>query len=186
MKTPGVLALQGDFARHAQMLTELGMNCREIRSAGDLEGIDGLVIPGGESTTIGKLLMRNGMFEPLRNLAAHGLPILGTCAGAILLASEIEGYDQPHLGLMDITVRRNAYGRQIDSFEADVLFRDGGRVHGVFIRAPVITGVRAPAEVLAEFEGLPVLVRQGRLLACTFHPELTGDARVHRLFAGLA
>jgi 5'-phosphate synthase pdxT subunit len=186
MKTPGVLALQGDFARHAHMLADLGLGCREVRSVEELEGIDGLIIPGGESTTIGKLLVRYEMLDPLKALAGRGLPILGTCAGAILLARDIEGHDQPHLGLMNISVRRNAYGRQIDSFEAEVRLKEGGLVHGVFIRAPVISSVSAPAEVLAEFEGLPVLVRQGKLLACTFHPELTGDTRIHRLFAGLA
>jgi len=187
MKNIGVLAIQGDFSKHIEAVQKAGEVAREVREAKDLEGLDGLVIPGGESTTIGKLLDRYGMLEPISDMARAGKPIFGTCAGAILLAKGIEGSDQVRLGLMDIEVKRNAYGRQIESFEADIPCPAIGEipVRGVFIRAPIIAAVKDGAAVVAEYEGKPVLVRQGNLLACTFHPELTGDLRVHRYFLSL-
>jgi len=177
----GVLALQGDFQAHLQALREAGAEALEVRTAADLASIDGLVIPGGESTTMLKLLEVEGLFG---ELAAFGKakPIFGTCAGAILLASEVENPAQASLGLMDLTVERNGYGRQIDSRIAEIEM--GGKpVEAVFIRAPIIRRVGAGVQVLSSYDGHAVLVEQGRHLAATFHPELTGDVRVHRYFA---
>ena len=181
----GVLALQGDVREHLAALESAGATALEVKHADTLAGIDALVLPGGESTTIGKLLDRFELLEPLRERAEAGMPLYGTCAGMILMAKEIVG-DQPaphRLGVMDVAVRRNAYGRQVDSFEADL------EVHGVddpfravFIRAPEVESTGDEVEVLARWEGRPVLVRQGHLLASSFHPELTGDSSVHRLF----
>ncbi len=184
MKTVGVLAIQGDFSKHIEAVRAAGVDAVEVRETKDLEGLDGLIIPGGESTTIGKLLDRYEMLEPMAEFAKEGKPVFGTCAGAILLAKSIVGSDQVRIGLMDIEVKRNAYGRQIESFEADIPCPVIGEIplRGIFIRAPVIAGVRDGVAILAEYEGRPVLVRQGNLLACTFHPELTGDLRVHRYF----
>ena len=184
----GVLALQGDFAEHAAMLRRLEVESREVRVPGDLEGLDGLVIPGGESTTIGKLLETYALLEPVRDLGASGFPIWGTCAGLILLATDV-GARQPVLGLMDMTVERNAFGRQIDSFETDLSIDGlpGGAFHAVFIRAPIVTGVGDDVEVLAKLDdGRIVAVRQGNLLGTAFHPELTTDARLHGLFVNMA
>ena len=190
----GVLALQGDFAEHGAALRRVGpvhsepVEVREVRTAGELEEIDGLVIPGGESTTIGKLLRDFGILEPLRRRVACGLPVLGTCAGAIVLAREVDGLPQPLVGLMDISVRRNAYGRQMESFEVDVDVPDLGDppLRAIFIRAPSITFVGSGVRVLARLpDRSPVAARQGSLLALSFHPELTGDARMHRYFAGM-
>ncbi|MDE2990983.1 MAG: pyridoxal 5'-phosphate synthase glutaminase subunit PdxT [Chloroflexota bacterium] len=184
----GVLALQGDFAEHAAMLRRLGVESREVRVPRDLEGLDGLVIPGGESTTIGKLLETYALLEPVRDLGASGFPIWGTCAGLILLATDV-GAPQPLLGLMDMTVERNAFGRQTDSFETDLDIDGlpGGAFHAVFIRAPIVSGVGDDVEVLAKLDdGRIVAVRQGNLLGTAFHPELTTDARLHSLFVEMA
>jgi 5'-phosphate synthase pdxT subunit len=185
--TIGVLALQGDFAEHMATLTRIGVDTREVRKAGDLEGVDALIIPGGESTTIGKLMARYRLDEAIRARAQQGMPIYGTCAGLILLAKEIEGSRQPRLGLMDIAVIRNAFGRQIESFEADIPFAPtlDQPIRGVFIRAPIVSRVGAGVQVLSTFEDKIVAVQQGNLLATAFHPELTDDTRVHRYFLTL-
>jgi 5'-phosphate synthase pdxT subunit len=182
--TVGVLSFQGDFQKHYELLLAMGEDVRYVRRADELAAIDALIIPGGESTTIGKLLVRFGLMEPVRERVRAGMPILGTCAGAILLAKQIQDSDQDRIGVMDITVVRNAYGRQIESFEADLPVDglDGEPMRAVFIRAPVIVAAGPNVEVLAEFEGRPVIVRQGNILAATFHPELTGDPRLHALF----
>jgi 5'-phosphate synthase pdxT subunit len=171
----GVLALQGDFEAHAGVLTRLGAEARIVRTPADLEGLDGLVIPGGESTTMTLGIEREGLAEPLRELVREGTPVLATCAGMIVL-------DRNHLGLLDLTTRRNAFGRQVRSFEADLRLPDLGDVplRGVFIRAPWVEEHGADVEVLAEVDGHPVAVRQGQVTAVAFHPELTGDARLHR------
>jgi 5'-phosphate synthase pdxT subunit len=173
----GVLALQGGFAAHEGMLRDLGAEVREVRVPADLEGLDGLVIPGGESTTMTLGIEREGLAEPLRRLAAGGTPVLGTCAGLIML-------DREHLGLMDVSCARNAFGRQVRSFEADLDFAGlgGGPLHAVFIRAPWIVDRGPGVEVLAEVDGHPVAARQGSLLAVAFHPELGEDPRVHQVF----
>jgi pyridoxal 5'-phosphate synthase pdxT subunit len=173
----GVLALQGDFEAHARMLRELGADVREVRVPGDLDGLEGLVIPGGESTTITLGVEREGLAEPLRELARSGTPVFGTCAGMIML-------DRSHLGIMDIETRRNAFGRQIRSFEADLDIPgvDGPPVRAVFIRAPWVEVCGDDVEVLAEVDGHPVAVRQGNLLVISFHPEIAGEDRLHRLF----
>jgi pyridoxal 5'-phosphate synthase pdxT subunit len=171
----GVLALQGDFEAHIRALEELGAQARAVRTAGELDGLDGLVIPGGESTTMTLGIEREQLAEPLRRLVQAGKPVLGTCAGLIML-------DRDHLGLLDVSARRNAFGRQLHSFEADVdLGLDGGRaLPAVFIRAPWVEEHGDEVEVLAEVDGHPVAVRQGRILAVAFHPELTDDRRLHR------
>jgi 5'-phosphate synthase pdxT subunit len=184
----GVLALQGDFREHAAAVSRLGAEPVLVRTKEDLEDIDALISPGGESTTIGKLADRYGLVEPLRGLIGDGLPTLGTCAGMIFLASGTTAHDpQTQLGVLDAVVERNAFGRQVDSFETD-LEVDGldERVHAVFIRAPWIDRVGPSVEVLAEVDGHPVMVRQGRVLATSFHPELTSDARVHTLLLSMA
>lgn len=187
MATVGILALQGAFLEHARSVAACGARAVEIRKPEQLYGCDALIIPGGESTAIGKLMDQFGIFEPVCRFGAEGRPIFGTCAGMVLLAKEIEGSEQPRLGLMDITVRRNAFGRQVDSFEADidVPVLGGPPVRGVFIRAPYVTAVGPGAETLAVFDGKVVLVRQGRLLAGAFHPELTTDTRLHEYFLSL-
>jgi pyridoxal 5'-phosphate synthase pdxT subunit len=173
----GVLALQGDFEAHAKLLRELGAEPREVRVPGDLDGLDGLVLPGGESTVMTLGIEREGLAGPLRELAGNGTPVLGTCAGLIML-------DRDHLGAMDIVARRNAFGRQVQSFEADldVAGLEGGPLRAVFIRAPWIEEHGEDVEVLARLDGHPVAARQGKLLAVAFHPELSGDRRVHELF----
>ncbi len=186
-KTIGVLALQGAFREHRLMLEQLGANVRLVRWPADLEGLAGLVIPGGESTAIAKLLAIHGMYEPVRAAHAAGMAVFGTCAGAILMARWIEGArpDQEALALMDVRIRRNAYGRQIDSFETAVPFSgiEGGPVKGVFIRAPRFADLGPGVQVLSTSEdGEPLAVREGRALAVAFHPELTDDARVHAYF----
>jgi 5'-phosphate synthase pdxT subunit len=178
----GVLALQGGFAAHAKVLRSLGADVREVRTPADLEGLDGLVMPGGESTTMTLGIEREGLAEPLRRVAGAGIPVLGTCAGLIML-------DRDHLGLMDIVSRRNAFGRQVRSFEADldVTGLEGGPLRAVFIRAPWIEEHGDEVEVLASLDGHPVAVRQGHLMAVAFHPELSGDRRLHeRFLAGVA
>ena len=175
----GVLALQGDFREHARVFAEAGATPVEVRLPADLDGVDCLAIPGGESTTIGKLARTYDLVEPIRERARAGMPILGTCAGMIVLAREVEG-GEPLFGLMDIAVRRNAYGRQVDSFEADIDVRGiDHRVRGVFIRAPWIERIGDAVDVLAEFEDRPVVLEQGNLLATSFHPELVGETGIH-------
>lgn len=181
----GVLALQGAFIEHEHMIESLGAEAVEVRLPEQLESLDALIIPGGESTTIGKLAVTYNLVEPLRKFAQEK-PVWGTCAGMIFLAKDI-GRDQPLLGLMDIQVNRNAFGRQVDSFETDLTIDglEGDPFHAVFIRAPLVTGVdeKAGVEVLSRLEdGGIVAVRQNHLLATAFHPELTGDARMHELF----
>jgi 5'-phosphate synthase pdxT subunit len=174
----GVLALQGDFREHAAMFASCGATPVEVRTVEQLGAVDVLAIPGGESTTIAKLARMDGLVEPIRERIAGGMPVFGTCAGMIVMADEvIDG--EPLLGVMDIAVRRNAYGRQIDSFEADVEVRRLGPVRAVFIRAPAVERVGADVEVLAVHEGRPVLVRQDSLLSAAFHPEIAGDPRLH-------
>ena len=185
----GVLALQGDFAEHIEMLRSIGVDAVEVRLPAQLAQIDALIIPGGESTTITRLLDIYELREPIRSLGLEGLPIWGTCAGAIVLAKEATGLDRPNLALMDIDVRRNAFGRQLDSFEEDLHVPALGDApfHAVFIRAPVIERTADSVEVLATLaDGAIVAAREGALLATSFHPELTGDARFHRLLVGLA
>ena len=184
--TIGVLALQGAFKAHVAKLDELGVRSREVRQPIDLDGVDGLVIPGGESTTISKLLEISELFDPIAGLLSNGLPVFGTCAGLILLADKIEDgrEDQRSFGRLDVDVQRNGYGTQIESFETalDTTVTDQP-VHAVFIRAPRISRVGADVEVLAESQGEAVFVRQGSALGVAFHPELSKDARIHRLFA---
>jgi 5'-phosphate synthase pdxT subunit len=185
----GVLAMQGDFREHVARLREAGADAFEVRTAEQLAACDGLILPGGESTTIARLLLAFGLLEPLRARIREGLPVWGTCAGAILLARDAPGLDRPSIGAMDIAVERNAFGRQVDSFEVDleVAGVPGGPVHAVFIRAPVITHAGAGVRVLAALaDGRIVACREGALLATAFHPELTDDTRMHRLFADIA
>ena len=170
--TVGVLALQGDFEAHAKVLRELGATPREVRTPDDLEGLDSVVIPGGESTTMTIGMEREGLAEPLRKLVASGVRTLGTCAGLIML-------DRDHLGLLDVTTKRNAFGRQLQSFEADLEI-EGESMTAVFIRAPWVDEAGEGVEVLAEVDGHPVAVRQGNILAVAFHPELTNDVRLHQ------
>ena len=180
----GVLALQGAFREHVAAVTRLGATAREVRQLKDIDGIDALIIPGGESTTMGKLLNEWNMLEPLRQRILDGMPVYGSCAGLILLCREIENSDQPRLGVLDATVRRNAFGRQVDSFETNLNIPEIGAdpIPAVFIRAPVITGVGAGVTVLAEVKGQAVAVRQNNILATSFHPELTPDTRMHSYF----
>ena len=185
----GVLALQGAFRDHQKVLEKLGARTRLVRLPGDLEGLDAIVIPGGESTTMTILLERMGLWEPLRKALADGLPALATCAGMIVLASDITDgrAGQRGFGLLDIAIRRNGYGRQVDSFEADldVDGLDGRRFPGVFIRAPLVE-TTGNVQVMASYDGHPVAVKQGRIMALCFHPELSGDRRLHREFVRLA
>jgi pyridoxal 5'-phosphate synthase pdxT subunit len=176
----GVLALQGGFEAHERMLRGLGARTREVRVPGDLEGLDGLVMPGGESTTMTLGIAREGLAGPLRELAAAGVPVLGSCAGLIML-------DREHLGLMDILAARNAFGRQISSFETDLELRglDGGPMRGIFIRAPWIAEHGPRVEILAEVDGHAVAAREGSMLAVSFHSELSDDDRLHRFFLAL-
>ncbi|GBC82739.1 Pyridoxal 5'-phosphate synthase subunit PdxT [bacterium HR10] len=183
----GVLAVQGDFAAHGRVLEQLGVPWCEVRHPEQLSEISGLILPGGESTTMLKFLFEEGFLEPLRDFARRGGAFFGTCAGAILLAREVTNPHQPSLGFLDISVQRNAYGRQINSFVDRVLSPAFGPppLEMVYIRAPIITRVGPGVEVLAEHGGHPVLVQQGRCLAATFHPELTEDRRVHERFLQL-
>lgn len=178
----GVLAIQGDFAAHAAALSEVGATPFEVRTPAELLEAQGLVIPGGESTTLRILGARVGMIEPLRDAARAGLPILGTCAGMIACASEILDGDEPIVGHVDISVRRNAYGRQVASFEADVDVVGIGRMRAVFIRAPRIERVGEGVTTMASLRDEPVIVRSGATILTSFHPELTGDARLHAAF----
>ncbi|MGE5597009.1 MAG: pyridoxal 5'-phosphate synthase glutaminase subunit PdxT [Hyphomicrobiales bacterium] len=187
-QTVGVLALQGDFREHGEMLEALGHDVVEVRRPFQLDGLDALIIPGGESTTIARLILSNGLQQPLRDFCASGRPTWGTCAGAILLAREVDNLDRPGIETMDMTVRRNAFGRQVDSFEADLDVKGlgGGAFRAVFIRAPLIERVYGRAEAIATLpDGTIVAARQGNLLATSFHPEISGDPRMHRWFLTL-
>jgi 5'-phosphate synthase pdxT subunit len=181
----GVLALQGDFREHARMLAACGATPVLVRHPEELDDVQALCIPGGESTSIAKLAVAYGLVEPIRARALAGMPVFGTCAGMILLANRLDQGSTPLLSLIDVEVRRNAYGRQVDSFEAEVQVTDVGPVRASFIRAPVVTSVGAGVDVLAEHEGVPVLVRQRNVLAASFHPELAGDPRLHELALSL-
>ncbi|MDQ2787430.1 MAG: pyridoxal 5'-phosphate synthase glutaminase subunit PdxT [Chloroflexota bacterium] len=185
MTTIGVLALQGAFIEHVHALERLGVAAREVRLPHDLDGLDGLIMPGGESTTIGKLMVQYDLDEPIRARAGEGFPIWGTCAGMILLAKDIGGLRQPLIGVMDIVVERNAFGRQLDSFEADLAIPAIGAepFRTIFIRAPLIHAVSGATEILARLvDGRIVAARERNLLATSFHPELTNDDRLHRYF----
>jgi 5'-phosphate synthase pdxT subunit len=186
----GVLALQGDFREHLQALRRVGVEAIAARTPDEVAACDGLIIPGGESTTIGKLMHRYCLLEPIREMVAAGKPLFGTCAGTIVMAKTIgsAANDQPALNVMDIAVERNAYGRQVDSFEADIEVTGigGGPLRAVFIRAPVITALDGAVEVLAEHEGRIVAARQRNMLALSFHPELTDDLRVHEYFVDMS
>lgn len=187
----GVLALQGDFREHIDVLERIGVEAVEVRTPQELETVDALVIPGGESTTIGRLATLYGLIEPIRERCLAGMPVFGTCAGMIFAASNTVGPDQPQLGVLDATVERNAFGRQVDSFEADLDIAGLEEpLHAVFIRAPWIQKIGGDVDVLASVtdeHGVehPVLVRQGRILASSFHPELTDDTRLHEMLIGL-
>ena len=176
----GILALQGGFEAHAKILRELGAEPQEVRVPADLAGLDALILPGGESSVMTLGVEREGLAEPLRALIAAGTPVLGTCAGMIML-------DRDHLDVLDLRTQRNAFGRQLHSFEADLELRgvDGGPVHAVFIRAPWVQEHGEGVEVLADVDGHPVAVRQGHVLAVAFHPELASETRLHRLLLGM-
>lgn len=180
----GVLAIQGDFAAHKRALAKIGVDAIEVRRAGELQQVDGLIMPGGESTTMLKFIEEENLADPIKRFACEGKPVFGTCAGTILLAREVHNPGQPSLGLIDISVERNAYGRQVDSFitNVDPSF-EGGLLEAVFIRAPKILKIGARVEILAKLDGEPVFVKEGNVLAATFHPELTRDERAHRFFA---
>lgn len=193
-KTIGVLALQGAYTKHMEMLKSIGVNTLPVRTEKELSSLDGLVLPGGESTTISKMLIRWELIEPIRVLIAQGLPVYGTCAGLILLADHLEEGDElPRIKGLHLTVKRNAYGRQLDSFETDlnISLPDSQNLasrpfNGVFIRAPQIVEILSDdLEILCRFEEIPVLVRQKNILAGSFHPELTGDSRIHKYFSNL-
>lgn len=184
----GVLALQGDFREHREMLEAMGHEVREVRKVGELDELDALIIPGGESTTIARLILSNGFQQPLRDFCASDRPVWGTCAGAILLAKNVDNLDRPGIETMNISVERNAFGRQVDSFEADldVVGLEGEPFHAVFIRAPLFDEIHPPAEAVARLaDGTVVAARQGNMLATSFHPELTGDNRLHALFLAM-
>lgn len=183
----GVLALQGAFREHLAAMSRLDVASREVRQLKDLDGIDAMIIPGGESTTMGKLLREWNMLDPLRQRIEQGMPVYGSCAGLILLCRSIEGSDQPRLGVLDATVRRNAFGRQVDSFETELDMPEVGAepVPAVFIRAPVIIRVGEGVKVLAQVKDQAVAVRQDNVLATSFHPELTSDTRLHRYFLAM-
>jgi pyridoxal 5'-phosphate synthase pdxT subunit len=189
----GVLALQGAFIEHVQALERIGVGAVEVRRPAEMEGVDGLIIPGGESTTIGKLIERFGLRDPILDLARAGAPVWGTCAGMILLARDVDdstrARSQPLLSLMDVTVQRNAFGSQLDSFETTLAMPaiDDTPLPAVFIRAPVVARAGSDVEVLARLEdGTIVAARQGNIVVTAFHPELTGDDRIHRWFASMA
>jgi len=185
----GVLAVQGDFAEHGAMLRTIGVEPVEVRLPADLEGLSGLILPGGESTTMRHLIERWGLHEPILDLADEGKPIFGTCAGMIVLSKSIADGDAPVLPLLDVTVRRNAFGRQLDSFEGEVSVPILGDapVHGVFIRAPIIEAVGPDVDILARLDdGRIVAVRERNVVATAFHPELAGEPRFHRLVATMA
>ncbi len=185
----GVLAMQGAFIEHVDMLRQIGAEAVQVRLPRDLEGLDGLILPGGESTTIGKLMDAWGLRDAIRHVARTGMPIYGTCAGMILLASDVVGQAQPTLGLMDISVQRNAFGRQVDSFEIDLQIPvlNERQFHAVFIRAPLIQRMGDNVQALASLpNGTVVAAREGNLLVSSFHPELTNDPRLHEYFLSMA
>ncbi|HEY3413445.1 MAG TPA: pyridoxal 5'-phosphate synthase glutaminase subunit PdxT [Armatimonadota bacterium] len=184
----GVLDLQGAVREHIAVLERLGVDVRRVRLPQELEELDGLIIPGGESTTVGKLMERYGLDVAIQRRAGEGMAVFGTCMGMIVMAQRIEGSDQQRLGLMDICVRRNAFGRQVDSFEADIDIPSLGEdpVPAVFIRAPIVLDAGPDVSVLGEWDGMPVAVRQERFLGAAFHPELTDDTRIHNLFVQMA
>ncbi len=184
----GVLALQGAFREHKWMLERCGVETLEVRKAKQLDGIAGLILPGGESTTIGKMMNEWGLMEKIKERVEQGMAIFGTCAGVILLSKEIIGSNQPRLGLMNTVVLRNGYGRQIESFEADLQLEgiEGKPVKSIFIRAPLIEETGAGVAVMGKADGRAVAVRQGKIICTTFHPELTDDDRIHRYFIRLA
>ena len=185
----GVLALQGAFREHLQTLDAIGVEGVRVREPADLEGVSGLIVPGGESTTMRHLILRWGLRDPILDLARSGAPLFGTCAGMIVLSSQIEGGEEPVLPLLDVTVERNAFGRQLDSFETelDVPILGGTPVHAVFIRAPVIDSTGPDVDTLARLDdGRIVAVRQRNVIATSFHPELAGETRFHRLLATMA
>ena len=181
----GVLSLQGDFKEHIEMLRKCNVDAVEVRMPEDLEDADGLIIPGGESTTMGNLMQRHNLDKAIIKKHQKGMAIYGTCAGAILLSKSILGSGQPSLKLLDISVKRNDYGRQIDSFEAELKIDKIGKFIGIFIRAPVIEKLNNGVKILAELNNNPVLVQQKNILASAFHPELTNDKRVHEYFIGI-
>jgi len=191
-ETIGVLAVQGDFALHARMLDRIGVTWSLVKHTSDLDAVDALIMPGGESTTMLKFFESEGLGPAIEDFAERGKPVFGTCAGAILLAKEVLNPSQAHLGLIDITIERNAYGRQIDSAVRPVTLSEfvpnGGSASGaagmVFIRAPIIRRVGEGVRILGRADGMPVLVERGNILAATFHPELTEDERIHRYFVG--
>ena len=183
----GVLALQGDFREHIQILRKLGVEAAEVRLPAELKGLDGLIIPGGESTTISKMMRAYGFPEEVKKFARKGSPVFGTCAGLIVLAGKIDGRKSGQLNLIDVDVRRNAYGRQVDSREADVTLDFAGTkpYRAVFIRAPQIRKAGSGVKSLARYEGKTVLARQKNILICSFHPELTEDTRIHQYFVDM-
>ena len=184
----GVLALQGTFAEHIGALRQLGAEAPPIRLPHELDTLDGLIIPGGESTTMLRLMDSYGLIQPIKRMARKGLPIWGTCAGMVLLAKDVSNYEMETLGLVDAKVRRNAFGSQVDSFEADLEMPPVGKepFHAIFIRAPIMEEVKPGVEILARLpDGTVVAIRQNQLMACAFHPEFTDDLRVHSCFLGL-
>lgn len=183
----GVLAIQGAVAEHIYAMSRLDVEAVPVRLPADLEGLDGMILPGGESTTISKLLAEYHLTELIRQRAAEGFPLFGTCSGLILLAKKVTNHGVGSLGVMDIEVERNAFGRQVDSFETELSVPrfENGSFHGIFIRAPVITSVEPGVEVLSRLNGNAVAVQQGKNIACAFHPELTDDLRFHRYFINL-
>lgn len=182
MSRVGVLALQGDVREHIRILEALGSKAHSVKTPDQLTSVDALIIPGGESTTIGKMAVRFGLLDPLRVAVEDGLPVYGTCAGMILLAGAVTEGDQPLIGALDVVVKRNAFGRQNESFEADLEVQGLDQpFHAVFIRAPWIEKVGSDVEILSEVDEHPVMVRQGPILATSFHPELTGDGRIHEM-----
>ena len=182
----GILALQGDFREHAEAVKKLGAEAVLVKLPEDLNEVHALIMPGGESTTIGMLMERHKLGVEIKKKHKEGMPIYGTCAGAIILAKEIIGSKQPKLNLADISIKRNDYGRQIDSFEADFNIKGIGDFKGIFIRAPVIKKIHNGAEILAEYDKSPVMVKHDSILITTFHPELTDDLRVHKYFLEMA
>ncbi len=180
----GVVAIQGDFAKHIEAFGKLGVDATEVRTPDDLAQVERLVIPGGESSTVGMLMERFGLGEAIQDRVALGMPIWGTCMGMILMARTVEGLEQYRLGVLDITVRRNAFGAQVHSFEDTVVVEGMGETLGVFIRAPIVTAVGPDVEVLARYQDAIVAVRQGHRIGTSFHPELTDDLRMHEWFLG--
>lgn len=181
----GVLGLQGDFREHHRVFSQLGVETRDVRTVEGIDDVDALVLPGGESTTVARLMALYGIDEAIRERGQDGLPLFGTCAGLILLAREVKGGEPQGLGMIDVVVDRNAYGRQVDSFEADLDIKGIGSLHAVFIRAPKIAECGVNVDVLAEHDGVPVVAREGNVLVSSFHPELIGESRIHEHFLNL-